>query len=38
MLPVDKNDLICAEGEDLLCDLGYDPPFRLRSRSLVRWR
>lgn len=32
--PVDKKDLICEEGEDLLCGLRYDPPFRSRSH---RW-
>ncbi len=26
--PVDKKDLICEEGEDLLLLLRYDPPFR----------
>lgn len=29
--PVDKKDLICEEGEDLLLHLRYDPPFRSRS-------
>ncbi|CNI32669.1 Uncharacterised protein [Yersinia aldovae] len=28
LCPVDKKDLICEEGEDLLLLLRYDPPFR----------